>query len=151
MLERAPLLTFEDYEQSLSLTGMFTPIIHLWDQLLMLPLVGPINRLCERQLTIHLVEDIARYKAKVILIDVTGVPAFDTCAVDYIMKTVDVAQSLETRVVMSGIRANDARSLSQARVGFANVCTRTTLRDEIVEAFQIIGLGAATAASAGPN
>lgn len=43
------------------------------------------------------------------MIDVTGVPVFDTAVARHIMTTIDAAQLLGTRVVMTGISAEGAQ------------------------------------------
>lgn len=149
MLEHAPLLTFETYQQSLMLTELYTPIIRLWGQLLMLPLVGVIDSHREHQVAECLRQAIIRYKAKVTLIDVTGVPAFDTDAVHHIMNTVDLAQGLGTRVVITGVSAAAVQTLIQAGSVFASVATSANLRGGIAEASQMIRFKTSVAESVG--
>jgi len=151
MLGQAPRLTFEAYQRSLLLTDLYTPIIRLWGRLMMLPLVGAMDTHRERQVVECLRQAITRYKAKVTLIDITGVPAFDTDAVQHIMKTVDLAQSLGTRVVMTGICEEDVQTLIQAGPIFASVVTCADLRAGIAAASQMIRFGTSVAESVGAH
>ena len=151
MLERNPLLTFEAFQQSLMPKELESPIIRLWDWLLMLPMFGVVNTHREHQVAECLLQDITRNKAKVTLIDVTGVPTFNANAVQYIIKMVDLAQNLGSRIVITGISAVDRLTLTHAGAGLAGVSTCATMRAGIVEAFRIASLGTLVAESAGVN
>jgi rsbT co-antagonist protein RsbR len=148
VLDRLSLLTFEAYveardkiitQQSLSLMELSTPVIRLWDQVLILPLIGVIDTLRARQFTERLLEAITRYEATVTIIDVTGVPVLDTSVARHIMKTVDAAQLLGTRIVMTGISPEGAQTLTKLGVSFTGVTSRATLRAGVAEALQMIG------------
>lgn len=148
VLDRLSLLTFEAYvearekvivQQSLSLMELSTPVIRLWERVLMLPLIGVIDTLRARQFTESLLEAIARYEAAVTIIDVTGVPVFDTSVAQHIMKAVDAAQLLGTRIIMTGISPEGAMTLTKLGISFAKVTSRATLRAGIAEALQLIG------------
>lgn len=148
LLDRLSLLTFEAYvetreriitQQSLSLQELSTPVIRLWDQMLLLPLVGVIDTYRARQFTERLLESITRYEAVVTLIDVTGVPVFDTSVAKHIMKTVDAAQLLGSRIVMTGISPEGAQTLTRLGVSFGDVISRASLRAGLAEAFNMLG------------
>jgi rsbT co-antagonist protein RsbR len=148
VLDRLSLLTFEAYvetreniisQQSLSLMELSTPVIRLWDQVLILPMIGVIDTLRARQFTERLLESIARYEALVTIIDITGVPVVDTSVARHIMKTVDAAQLLGTRIIMTGISPAGALTLTKLGVGFEGVLTRASLRAGVAEALKAIG------------
>lgn len=148
VLDRLSLLTFETYvetrekiisQQSLSLMELSTPVIRLWDQVLILPMIGVIDTLRARQFTERLLESIARYEATVTIIDITGVPVVDTSVARHIMKTVDAAQLLGTRIIMTGISPAGALTLTKLGVGFEGVLTRASLRAGVAEALKAIG------------
>lgn len=148
VLDRLSLLTFEAYvetrekiitQQSASLMELSTPVIRLWDQVLMLPLIGVIDTLRARQFTERLLESIAHYEATVTIIDITGVPIVDTSVARHIMKTVDAGQLLGTRIIMTGISPAGALTLTKLGISFDGVITRATLRAGIAEALKLIG------------
>jgi len=148
VLDRLSLLTFEAYvetrekiitQQGLSLLELSTPVIRLWDQILILPMIGVIDTLRARQFTERLLESIARYEATVTIIDITGVPVVDTSVARHIMKTVDAAQLLRTRIIMTGISPAGALTLTKLGVGFQGVITRASLRAGVAEAMKAIG------------
>lgn len=148
IFDRLVSLTFDSYveareniisQQSISLMELSTPVIRLWDRVLILPMIGVIDTLRARQFTERLLESIARYEATVTIIDITGVPVVDTSVARHIMKTVDAAQLLGTSIIMTGISPAGALTLTKLGVGFEGVITRASLRAGVAEALKAIG------------
>ena len=92
-----------------------------------------------RQFTERLLEAISRYEALVTIIDVTGVPVFDTGVAKHIMKAIEAAQLLGTRIVMTGLSPEGAQTLTKLNVGFGEVTSRASLRAGVAEALRMIG------------
>lgn len=126
-------------QQSLSLLELSTPVVRLWDRVLMVPLIGVMDTLRARQTTERLLEAIAKYEATVAILDVTGVPVLDTSVAGHMMKTIAAAQMLGARVVMTGISPEGAQTLVKLGVDFSVVTTRATLRAGIAEALLLVG------------
>ncbi|KXX64274.1 STAS domain-containing protein [Marichromatium gracile] len=127
-------------QQSLSLLELSTPVLRLWNRILLLPLVGVIDTIRARQVTERLLEAIAHHEARVTIIDLTGVPILDTSVAQHLMKTIDAARLLGTRIVMTGISPEGAQTLTKLGIRFDDVLSRATLRAGIAEALQLIGL-----------
>jgi rsbT co-antagonist protein RsbR len=106
---------------------------------LLLPLVGVIDTIRARQFTERLLEAIARHEASVTIVDVTGVPVLDTSVARHIMKAIDAAQLLGSRIVMTGISPEGAQTLTKLGISFANVLSRASLRAGVAEALQMVG------------
>ena len=126
-------------EQSMSLMELSTPVLRLWHQILLLPLVGIIDTGRARQVTDHLLEAIARHEARVTVIDLTGVPIIDTSVAQHIMKTIDAARLLGSRVVLTGISPEGAQTLTKLGIRFGDVTCRASLRAGIAEALLLTG------------
>ncbi len=148
MLDQLSIMIFDSFisareeiitQQSLSIQELSTPVIRLWDQILLLPLVGVIDTMRARQFTENLLVAISRYEATVTVVDVTGVPVFDTSVARHIMKTVDAAQLLGSRVIMTGISPEGALTLTKLGLNFSATICRSTLKAGVAEALQMIG------------
>ncbi|AFL72400.1 STAS domain-containing protein [Thiocystis violascens] len=126
-------------QQSLSLLELSTPVLRLWHRILLLPLIGVIDTGRARQITENLLEAIARHEARVTILDLTGVPILDTSVAQHLMKTIDAARLLGTRVVMTGISPEGAQTLTKLGIRFADVISRATLRAGIAEALLLVG------------
>ena len=126
-------------QQSLSLIELSSPAVRLWEQIILLPLVGVIDTMRARQFTERLLEAISRYEALVTIIDVTGVPVFDTGVARHIMKAGEAAQMLGTRIVLTGLSPEGAQTLTKLNVAFEGVTSRATLRAGVAEALAMVG------------
>lgn len=126
-------------EQSLSLIELSSPVVKLWDRILLLPLVGVIDTLRARSITERLLDSIAREEAEVTIVDVTGVPVFDTGVAGHLMKTVAAAEMLGTTVIFTGISAEGAQTLVKLGVDLGSLKTRGTLRAGVTEALTRTG------------
>jgi len=95
------------------LTGAHaTPILELDDRVLVAPLVGEMDTGRVRQLTGRLLQAITDTRARLVIFDVTGVPAIDSVLAHELMSTVAVARLLGAQAVMSGISADHAEAIT---------------------------------------
>lgn len=142
------LLTFELFAetrerliaaQSLSLMELSTPVLRLWHQVLLLPLVGVVDTQRASLITENLLEAIVQYEARVTILDLSGVPVLDTSVAQHLMKTMDAARLLGTRIVMTGISPEGAQTLTKLGIRFNDVISRATLRAGIAEALLMVG------------
>ena len=126
--------------QSESLRDLSTPVITVWDSMLLLPLVGIIDSVRARQIAESLLESIGRTEAQVTLIDVTGVPVLDTAVARHLLKTVTAAELLGTRVILTGISPETAQTIVKLGIDLSGVPTCGSLRGGVQLAFRMLGL-----------
>lgn len=132
--------------QALSLLDMATPVITLWDSILLLPLVGVVDSVRSVQIAERLLETIGRTEAAVTIIDVTGVPVMDTSVARHLLRTVAASEMLGTRVIITGISPDTAQTIVKLGIDMSKVPTRGTLKAGVALALQLTGhqLGAAS-------
>ena len=126
-------------EQNQAMMEMSTPVITLWDEIVMLPLVGTIDDDRAMQMTERLLEAIVGYEARVAILDVTGVAVIDTSVARNLLKAVDAASMLGAKVVVTGFSPSAAQTLAQLGVDFASLMTQGSLRAGIAQAFALVG------------
>jgi rsbT co-antagonist protein RsbR len=114
--------------QTESLRDVSTPVITLWDSMLLLPLVGIVDSVRAQQIAERLLTAISQTEAEVTLIDVTGVPVMDTSVARHILKTVEAAEMLGTRVVLTGISPATAQTMVKLGIDMSGVPTRGSLK-----------------------
>jgi rsbT co-antagonist protein RsbR len=114
--------------QTEALREISTPVITLWDSILLLPLVGVVDSVRAQQISENLLEAIGRSEAEVTIIDVTGVPVMDTSVARHILKTVAAAEMLGTRVVLTGISPSTAQTMVKLGIDMSGVPTRGSLK-----------------------
>lgn len=137
--------------QGESLREAATPVITLWDSMLLLPLVGIVDSVRAQLIAETLLEAISRSEAEVTLIDVTGVPVMDTSVARHILKTVAAAEMLGTRVILTGIGPGTAQTMVKLGIDMSGVPTRASLKSGLALALAMTqraivpGAGAAAA------
>ena len=114
------------------LTGAHaTPILELDDRVLVAPLVGEMDTGRVRQLTGRLLQAITDTRARLVIFDVTGVPAIDSVLAHELMSTVAVARLLGAQAVMSGISADHAEAITRLGVALTGFDTVATLAEAV--------------------
>jgi rsbT co-antagonist protein RsbR len=96
--------------------------------MLLLPLVGIVDSVRAQQIAERLLTAISQTEAEVTLIDVTGVPVMDTSVARHILKTVEAAEMLGTRVVLTGISPATAQTMVKLGIDMSGVPTRGSLK-----------------------
>ena len=149
LLDRLLIICHEGYirarekliqQQSHALLELSSPVVKMWERMLLLPLIGVIDTKRARQITEALLGEIARQEALVTVFDLTGVPVFDTAVAGHLMKTIKAAQMLGCRIVMTGISPEGAMVLTKLGVDFHDVLTRGNLHSGVREGFRLLGL-----------
>ncbi|NIO69667.1 MAG: STAS domain-containing protein [Anaerolineae bacterium] len=108
-----------------------TPVIPIFEDTIALPLVGSIDSRRAQRITANLLEGISQHRAKIAIIDITGVPTVDTAVVNSLMRAVRATELMGCQVVLTGIRPEIAHTLVVLGVDLGEVVTLRNLQSGI--------------------
>lgn len=125
--------------QQEAIRKLSTPVLQVRQRLLILPVIGEIDSLRARQLTDQLLASIRANRAKVVVIDMTGVGSIDNKVADHLMKTVQAARLLGASVIVTGLSREITQTLVAIGVEFQGLTTLGDLQSGIEEAEHMLG------------
>ncbi|CAN7435373.1 protoglobin domain-containing protein [Trinickia sp. LjRoot230] len=126
-------------QQQDAIRELSTPVLQLRDRLLLLPIIGVIDTYRARLITESLLEAIRSNRAKVVVMDITGVATIDSKVANHILQTVEAARLMGAQVIVTGIRAPVAQSLVALGIELGRLDTVGDLQGGIELAERAIG------------
>jgi rsbT co-antagonist protein RsbR len=125
--------------QQESIRELSTPVLQVRERLLILPIIGVLDRQRAQQLTEQLLAGIRQNRAKVVVIDITGVADVDAEVADHLVKTVDASRLMGAGVIITGLSPEIARTLVTIGVDLGKMNTVGDLQGGIEEAERLLG------------
>jgi rsbT co-antagonist protein RsbR len=116
------------------------PIAAIFPHLLVAPLVGRIEHRRAQLLIEQLLNAIVEYEADIVLLDISGVPLFDTYVAQALLQTAMAARLLGAQVVLVGMSPEIAQTVVQLRLNLEGLVMRGTLQEGVAYALQLRGL-----------
>ena len=116
-----------------------TPVVPILPGVLLVPLVGSIDSERGRQILERLLQEVERRGARIVLVDITGVPVVDTAVAQMLLQAVQATQLLGGEAVLVGIRPEVAQTLVGLGVDLSGMTTRSDLQGGVAYALRQIG------------
>ena len=126
-------------EQQEAIRVLSTPVLQVRERLLILPIIGVIDPQRARQLTEQLLRGIRTNRAKVVVIDITGVPVMDANVANNLVQTVEATRLLGATVIITGLSPEIAQTLVTIGVDLGKMNTVGDLQGGIEEAERLLG------------
>ena len=126
-------------QQEDSLRELSTPVLQVRERLLILPIIGVLDEERAHQLTEQLLGGIRTHRARVVVIDITGVPDVDEAVADHLVKTVDASRLMGAGVSITGLSSEIAQTLVTIGVDLDKMNTVGDLQGGIEEAERLLG------------
>jgi rsbT co-antagonist protein RsbR len=126
-------------EQQEAIRELSTPVLQVRERLLILPIIGMLDSPRARQLTEQLLGAIQANRARVVVIDITGVAAIDRVVANHLVHTVEAARLMGASTIITGLSSKIAQTLVDLGVDLAMMKTVGDLQGGLEEAERLLG------------
>jgi anti-anti-sigma regulatory factor/putative methionine-R-sulfoxide reductase with GAF domain len=126
--------------QKQALQELSTPIIPVMERVIVMPLVGSIDSMRARDITRRLLAGIREHRAKVVILDITGVPMVDSGVAGYLNKTIQAARLKGAQIVVTGISDAVAETIVDLGIDWSKIETLRDLQTGLRVALAKMGL-----------
>jgi rsbT co-antagonist protein RsbR len=126
-------------QQQEAIRELSTPVLQVRERLLILPIIGVLDGQRARQLTEQLLRGIRSNRARVVVIDITGVPTIDSTVANHLVQTVDASRLMGASVIITGLSPEIAQTLVTLGVDLSKVNAVGDLQGGIEEAERLLG------------
>lgn len=137
-------------QQQEAIRELSTPVLQVRERLLILPIIGVLDTQRARQLTEQLLRGIRANRAKVVVVDITGVPTIDQTVANHLVKTVEASRLMGASVIITGLSAEIAQTLVTIGVDLSKMNAVGDLQGGIEEAERLLGYKVIIAANSDP-
>jgi rsbT co-antagonist protein RsbR len=127
-------------QQQDAIRELSTPVLQVRERLLLLPIIGVIDTHRARLITENLLRSIRTSRAKVVVMDVTGVATIDSKVANHLIQTVTAAKLMGASVIVTGLSADVAQSLVALGIDLTKLNTVGDLQGGMEEAERFMGL-----------
>jgi rsbT co-antagonist protein RsbR len=138
--ERAALQEQIIEAQRHALQELSTPIIPVMDRIIVMPLIGSIDTMRAKDITRALLAGISHYRAKIVIVDITGVPIVDSGVADHLNKTIQAARLKGAQTIITGMSDAVAEAIIDLGIDWSNIQTLSDLQTGLMVATNILGL-----------
>jgi rsbT co-antagonist protein RsbR len=113
-----------------------TPILEVWDDVLVMPIIGSIDARRIMEMVQRLLVEVVRVQASFIIVDLTGVEVVDARTADHLSKLIRKVELVGARCVLTGIRPAVSEALVDLGMDFDRITTLRNLKHGLREALR---------------
>jgi anti-anti-sigma regulatory factor/PAS domain-containing protein len=146
--EQVAALRTQNEEQSRLLELIATleiPAVALADNVLLVPIVGHLDSRRAKTLTARLLEQVYQRRARLVVLDITGVQEVDTMVAKALLQTVQALRLLGCQVTLSGVSASTAMTLVHQGVALEGVRTVRSPQEALSLEYPVSGANGGSA------
>jgi rsbT co-antagonist protein RsbR len=126
--------------QQRAIRELSTPVIPVMERIFVMPLIGNIDSLRAREIAHSLLAGITENRAKVIILDVTGLGVMDSGIVNHLNKTIQAARLKGTHTIVTGISHAVAEAIVDLGIDWSDITTLSDLQTGLVVALNSLGI-----------
>jgi DNA-binding LacI/PurR family transcriptional regulator/anti-anti-sigma regulatory factor len=114
--------------QKQAIQELSSPIIPIMERIIIVPLIGSIDSQRARDITRRLLGGIREHRAKVVILDITGLPVVDSGVADHLNKTIQAARLKGARAIVTGISDAVAETIVDLGIDWSDIETLGDLK-----------------------
>ena len=138
-------------QQQEAIRELSTPVLQVRERLLILPIIGVLDSQRARQVTEQLLRGIRSNRAKVVVVDITGVPTVDSTVANHLVQTVEASRLMGASVIITGLSSEIAQTLVTIGVDLSKMTAVGDLQGGIESAERLLGYEVTTGAKRSPR
>jgi rsbT co-antagonist protein RsbR len=124
------------HAQQAALAELSTPLIPVSDDIVIMPLIGSLDSQRAQAVLDTLLHGVASTRARIAILDITGVPVVDTQIANVLLQAARSVQLLGAQVILTGIRPEVAQTMVGLGVEMRGLVTRSDLQSGIAYALR---------------
>ena len=149
LIVKLGLVTFESFtntrediinKQSALMLEMSIPVMTLWKNILMVPIIGIIDSKRAQLMMEIVLKRVLETESKIIIIDILGVSSIDTAVANHLLKITRAAALMGSKCIISGISPSVAQTMVHLGIELSGVVTTSTLSDALELSYKMLGL-----------
>ncbi len=113
--------------QTEEIMALSTPVIQVWDGVVVAPLIGTLDSRRAEGLMESLLMRVVDTHSRVALLDITGAAAVDTQIAQHLVETIAAVRLLGCEVVLTGVSPSIAQTLVHLGIDLSDITTRASL------------------------
>jgi rsbT co-antagonist protein RsbR len=121
-------------QQQEDLMELSSPVTKVWDNILILPVIGTLDSQRTQVMMENLLNKIVATGCTISILDITGVMTVDTQVANHLLKTVTAARLLGAECIISGISPAIAQTIVHLGIDLTSIRTKATLQDAMIYA-----------------
>jgi rsbT co-antagonist protein RsbR len=121
-------------QQQEELMELSSPVTKVWDNILILPVIGTLDSQRTQIMMENLLNKIVATGCTISILDITGVLTVDTQVANHLLKTVTSARLLGAECIISGISPAIAQTIVHLGIDLTSIRTKATLQDAMIYA-----------------
>ncbi|HEY1012389.1 MAG TPA: PAS domain-containing protein [Herpetosiphonaceae bacterium] len=126
--------------QEEALSELSTPLFPIARQAMVMPLIGTIDSRRAALILETLLDGVARHRARLVILDITGVPLVDSQVANTLIQAARAAGLLGAQVVLTGIRPEVAQTIVGLGIDLAAITTLASLESGVAYALERLRL-----------
>lgn len=146
LIDSLGLFTFETFletkekllrEQKSALLEVSAPVVRVWDQILMVPLIGLLDSSRTQLVMEALLDAIEKTQSKVAILDILGIPAVDSLVAKHLLTTVAAVRLMGAECIITGISSKTSQTMVQIGIDLSGITTKSTMADGLRVAYKL--------------